>query len=180
MDKAIEETITEKEIGMILADPYAHAVSLHIENIEKPSNSIETKNEYIDGLEAMLIHSSVSTAPSILAKMKDLVKLIHVPGVEANMCVLLGHMTQNVIVISQELVKCHIFSECLALSRTRPTALPKIAFLLTILDNTLPNFKELLIKANEDPLKIRDFLSAETVIDSKTEARLTALCAKLE
>ncbi|KAI5171205.1 hypothetical protein NEFER03_0607 [Nematocida sp. LUAm3] len=169
----------DPEIAQIMADPYLHAVQMHIENVEKEENTTEVKKEYILGLETLLVNQDLSTASSIIQEIGNMPRLVHIPGVEPDVCVMLGHISQNVQEVAQKLIDGRIFSECIKLFKTRPTALSKILFLFTVLNNTLPSMRESLLSANEDPADIEKIEDSNCVSDEKSKSRLSALKASL-
>lgn len=165
----------DPEVAKIMADPYLHAVQMHIENIEKEENTTEVKKEYILGLETLLVNQDLSTTPSIIGQIGKMPRLVHVPGVEADICVMLGHISQNVQEVAQKLIDEKIFSECMSLFERRPSALNKILFLFTVLNNTLPSMRASLLRAKEDPLLLEKISETNCLADEKTQGRLTEL-----
>ncbi|OAG29076.1 hypothetical protein NEDG_01215 [Nematocida displodere] len=166
----------DRGLAEILIDPFLYAVRLHIENIELETNTVEIKREYVEGLESILVQKDISTAVSIVPELKNCIKLMHVPNIEEDVCVMLGHIAQNVRPVSEELVRERVFRECFVLYEKKPLAASKIIFLLTTLNNTLADFVPLLREAGEDPSVLSRLVLGEVSLNTKSKERLSVLC----
>lgn len=170
-----KDPLYDKEVAKIFADPFLYGVQIHMENIEKETNTVEIKKEYILGLETILTKQDISTAPSILPEIGKCVDLINIKGVEADMCVMLGHISQNVIPVAEQLIKSKVYSKCLSMHKNVPMAINKIIFLFTILNNTLPSLRDALIDANEDIQQIFSISEDDPHLEQKSKPRLAAI-----
>ncbi|KAI5179825.1 hypothetical protein NEOKW01_0288 [Nematocida sp. AWRm80] len=171
--------VYDKEVAKLFSDPYFHGVTMHIENIKKEDNSPETKREYIDGLESILVKQDISTAPSILPLLKECVDLMHTPEVQSDICVMLGHISQNVQPVALELVKAHVFKECMVLYKNTPATANKIIFLLTILNNTLPSLLNSIVAIGDTPEDLFN-LSQAPELTPQSQDRLKVLLKSLQ
>lgn len=170
-----KDIVYNKEIAEVFADPTLYGVKIHIENIKKETNSVEIKKEYISGLEIILTPQDISTAPSILSEIGRCIELMHIEGIGTEICVMLGHISQNVIPVAEQLIKSKVYSECFVLYKAVPQAINKIIFLLTILNNTLPSMKDSLSNANEDISLALSISEEDPFLENKSKPRLSAI-----
>jgi len=165
----------DKDAAEAFSDPFFFALCIHIENIQKEENPPEIKKEYIEGLETLLGQEDISSSPVILEELKKCAPLIHTSGVENEMCVMLGHVVQNVEKASRALVQGRVFRECIALYRKKPQTVKKIVFLLTVLNNTLKELPLEIKCAGCDPKQLEEIGLADKHLDATAQERLKVL-----
>ncbi|EIJ87375.1 hypothetical protein NEPAR06_0918 [Nematocida parisii] len=169
----------DKEMAEIFVDPYKYAVTVHISNIKSPNNTVEIKKEYIEGLETILVKQDISTAASIFKMLGDCTDLISVPGVEDDVCRMLGYIAQNVEPVAKELLRCGVVKKCMDLYKDKPEAVNGIVFLFTILNNTLSDFSAEIKASGEDPSIISQISKDGPHITSKSQERLAEIIKSL-
>ncbi|KAH9385940.1 uncharacterized protein NEMAJ01_0836 [Nematocida major] len=174
-----KQTDYDKSTAKMFLDPYKYVIEVHIENIQKPENTVEIKKEYITGLETILVRQDISTASSIFPLIAKCVGLLDVPGLEEDVCVMLGHISQNVEPVARELVRCQVLSRCMELYRKRPEAVNKMLFLLTVINNTVKDLRSALEASGQDPAALKCISATDEHMSEKSKERLCDILSSL-
>lgn len=171
-----KEEAYNKEDAEIFMDPYKYAVEVHIKNIKKKENTPEVKQEYIQGLETILVRQDISTAASIFPMIESCVDLIDTKDVEEDICVMLGHISQNVYAVAKELIRCKIFSKCISLYKRKPQTIKKILFLFTVIKNTVSDLPAILETelSEEEAATLQSIEKEEAHLNEQAKKRLSA------
>jgi hypothetical protein len=124
----------DREVAEMIANPYPHLLRECIEKVKGAEASTEEKKGALDDIEHLMARGIVSDRGT-LDLFGELISLLDVSEVSREVCVMLGHVVQNVPVAIDELVKCGVIRHLQKVfERDRETG-DKVVFLLAVVAN---------------------------------------------